>query len=224
MSRLYSDQLQSTGRRFYFALDGAPGIITPATASLSMLGQVPVAVEPSTVFRTPTPALLTLQGALLGASVVLTPTTGSLSTVGQIPSDVRSLTISPALPAPAETPPSPFSPTLITIWTTEPATGLITIQSLELNVTQGGNIGFVSPAQASVSLGTQPFTLLLGGVIGAGSISVVGLAPSLTHELTISPDVGALTIPEMLPTLALPFRWIDDDPAATSPWITDVAA
>jgi hypothetical protein len=225
MTRLYSNQLQSAGRRFYYALDSAPGIVTPGVATLAMVGQQPVAVEPNTVFRTPAPAVLTLAGLQLASPSELHPAQSALSVVGQIPTLVTSLTITPAVPAPdyADLPDNP--PTLITIMTVSPAPAALTLLTLEQNVTQGGNIGFVSPTTAQLSLGTLQYTLLLlAGGAGVGQLSVVGRAPTLLLELTIEPEVGQVTLSGNAPDMALPFRWVDDDPAPTSPWITDAAA
>jgi hypothetical protein len=224
MARLYGS-LISSGRRFYFGLDSVPSIVTPGVATLTLFGREPAAAQNLTVFRTPATAVLTLQGQSLASPTVLTPAPAALSTVGQIPGEVREITISPALPAPVYETPISYAPTLLTIWTTQPATALLTLQTLEQNVTQGGNIGFVSPGRATLTLGTQQFTLLLlAGEVGVGSLSVVGLAPTLTHELTIFPEVGVLTTSQIGPSLSRPFLWVDDDPAPPSTWITDAAA
>lgn len=225
MTRLYSDQLQASGRRFYFALDSAPGIVTPAPAVLTLVGREPIAVEQSTVFRTPTTAILTLSGLSLGSPGDIRPAQSALSIAGQIPTLVTSLTITPAVPAPVYTDPPDNPPTLITIMTVSPAPAALTLLTLEQNVTQGGNIGFVSPTPAALSLQTRQYTLLLlAGGAGVGQLSVIGHAPTLLHGLTIEPEVGQLTIGGHAPALALPFTWVDDDPAPTSPWITDAAA
>lgn len=223
-NRLYGDLLQSSGRRFYFALDGAPGIITPSPAVLSIQSLLLGAAQPTTVFRTPAPATLTFSALAPGAPVILAPATGSISTVGQSANQVRSLTITPAIPAPLENPPASFAPTIVYIQTKTPAPATLVLSPLPFNLTQGGNIGFVSPAAAQVSLGVLPYTLLLGGQIGLGSLLAQGLAPTLTYELTIHPEVGAVQLSQAAPNLALPFTWVDDDPAPTRTWITDAAA
>jgi hypothetical protein len=224
-NRLYGDLLRSSGRRYYFALDSTPGIVTPGVATLTLNGRQPVAVEQLTVFRTPATAVLTLQGQSLASPTVLTPAPAALSTVGQIPGEVTQLIISPALPAPVYETPASYAPTLLTIWTTQPGVASLTLQTLEQNVTQGGNIGFVSPGPAQISLGTLQYTLLLlAGQIGVGSLSMIGRAPTLQHELTINPGVGTLTTSQLSPEVSRPFTWVDDDPAPTSPWITDAAA
>lgn len=224
MARLYGSLL-SSGSRFYFGLDSIPSIVTPGVATLTLFGREPSAAQNLTVFRTPATAVLTLNGLSLASPTVLSPATAALATVGQIPGEARERTISPALPAPTYGTPPDNAPTLLTIWTTQPATALLTLQTLEQNVTQGGNIGFVSPGRATLTLGTQQFTLLLlSGGAGVGSLSVVGLAPTLTHELTIFPDVGVLTTSQIGPTLSRPFLWVDDDPVPPSTWITDAAA
>jgi hypothetical protein len=224
-NRLYGDQLQSSGRRFYFGLDSAPGIITPAPASLSLQGRVPAAAQPATVFRTPAPASLTLSGKAPGAPVVLSPGVASITALGLIASEVRSLTITPTLAPPLENPPPSFAPTIIFIQTKTPAPALLTLTTLEINVTQGGNIGFVSPAPAQLDFRTLPYSLLLlAGGVSPGLLAITGLAPNLRHELTIAPDVARLTTRELTPELSLPFRWVDDDPAPARMWITDAAA
>lgn len=96
-NRLYGGLLQSAGRRYYFALDSAPGIVTPGPAVLTLNGKVPVAVEPLTVFRTPAPATLTLNGLMPGAPIVLPPAPAALSTVGQVPARQLIRTITNAL-------------------------------------------------------------------------------------------------------------------------------
>jgi hypothetical protein len=223
MSRLFSSLQDGSGRRFFFALTDAPGYITPGVAQLVMQGRQPLAVEPQAVFRTPTPAMLTVQGLALGSNTFLSPATATLGASGQTPDEVRSLTITPSLAPPVESPPQPFVPTLVTIWTTQPDVGQITLTALPHNVTQGGNIGFVTPAPAALAVGSLAFTLLYGEA-GVGAVSIVGLAPTLERELTITPDVGQLVTSQLAPRLELPFIWIDDDPAPATSWITDAAA
>jgi hypothetical protein len=225
MSRLFGNLLHSSGKRYFFALDGVPGILAPGVGLVTLEGRQPIAVEPQTIFRTPATATLTLNGVAFAAPSTVIPATAALSSVGQIPAEVRELTIFPALPAPIQDPPQDFVPTLITIWTTSPSVGFVQLQTLEINVTQGGNIGFVSPGTAQVSLGTQQFTLLLlAGGAGVGELSLVGLQPTLTYELRVSPDIGQVMMTAQPPVLTLPFVWIDDDPVPPSTWITDRAA
>jgi hypothetical protein len=223
MNRLYSDQLQGSGRRYYFALDSAPGIVTPATAVLSMVGRIPAAAEPTTVFRSPDPAVLTLSGLQVRSPSLLSPATAALAYIGNVPVEVRSLTITPALPPPIENPPDAFVPTLITIWHAQPATAMLTLQALEQNVTEGGNIGFVSPAPAQLTLSTLEYTILFGEA-GAGTLTVVGLVPEILTEFTISPDPAMLAFGQLEPSIHIPFQWIDDAPAPAATWITDAAA
>ena len=223
MSRLYGDQLQASGKRYYFALDAAPGIITPSPATLTLFGRGPAAAQQVTVFRTPAPATLSLIGGALGAPVVLSPAPAALWLAGKQPGQVTSRTITPSLAPPVESPPVSFAPTLITIWTTQPGVAQVTLQTLEINVTQGGNIGFVSPAPAHLAMGALPFTLLYGEA-GVGLLNVVGLQPTLLRELVVSPDVGSVAFTLASPILSLPFRWVDDTPAPAVTWITDAAA
>jgi hypothetical protein len=225
MSRLYGDQLQSSGRRYYFALDSAPGIVTPAQAIITLEGRVPLAQQPNAVFRTPTPALLTIQGQSLASPTNLSPASATITTGGQIPALVRQLTITPATPAPDYSTPPSLTPALVTIWQTQPGVGSAQLQTLELNVTQGGNIGFVSPGAAQLSIVPQAITLLvLSGGVQPGLVTIVGLEPTLLHSLTITPDVGQVVAAGQAHLLSLPFIWIDDDPAPPSSWITDAAA
>lgn len=224
MTRLYGDQLQAAGRRYYFSLEGAPGVVTPAPAVLTLFGRAPSAAEPTTVFRTPATAVLTLSGLLPRSPSLLIPDTAALGYVGQIPVEVRSLTITPALAPPIEDPPDEFVPTLITIWTAQPAPAVITLQALEQNVTQGGNIGFVSPTAAQIVLSPPEFTLLFGSAAEVGLLTCVGLVPTIQTELTISPEPAMLTCGQLEPTIEIPFQWIDDPPAPPVTWITDAAA
>jgi hypothetical protein len=223
MSRLYGDQLQASGRRYYFSLEGAPGVITPAPAVLSFQGRIPTAVEPTTVFRTPATAVLSLAGLLVRSPSLLIPAPAALSAVGSVANQVTSRTITPALAPPIEDPPDPFVPTLITIWTTQPGVAVLTLQALEQNVTQGGNIGFLSPAPAVLTLSTQEYTLLFGEA-GVGLLTCIGLVPTIRTEVTISPEPAVLSCGEMEPAIHIPFQWIDDPPAPPAAWITDAAA
>jgi hypothetical protein len=225
MSRLFGNLLHSSGRRFFFALDSVPGILAPATAVVTINGRQPIAVEPTTVFRTPATAVVTIQGVAFFAPSTVIPAPAALAANLLAPGDVRSLTISPALGAPVQDPPQEIPPTLLTIWTTNPGVGFAQLQTLEINITQGGNIGFVSPAAAQLGLATQQFTLLLlAGGAGVGEAAIIGRAPTLLHQLVISPETGTITAVAQNPTLTLPFVWIDDDPVPPSTWITDRAA
>jgi hypothetical protein len=225
MSRLYGDLIQSSGKRFYFALDSAPGIISPGVSALVLNGKVPIAVEPLTVFRSPSPAALGIGGLTPGAPIVVSPSPAALGYVGQIPSRQLIRIITNALAAAIESPPTSYAPTLIPIWTTNPGVGQVRLQTLEINITEGGNIGFVSPAAAQLMLGTLPYTLLvLGAGAGLGQLQILGLAPSVTGATIVTPNLAQLLTLGNDPSLSLPFTWIDDDPALTRTWITDVAA
>jgi hypothetical protein len=71
----------------------------------------------------------------------------------------------------------------------------------------------------------NPFSLLLlAGGVQPGLLTVVGHAPTLAKELTITPDAGQVVMQGQEPRLTLPFIWVDDDPAPASTWITDRAA
>lgn len=224
-NQVWSDLLLGTGRQLWGDIDSAPGIITPAPAALTLFGRGPAAAQQIGVFRTPAPATLTLSGLSLAAPVVLTPAPAALAYVGQIPARQLIRTITPSLAAPIETPQVDPVPTLITIWTTQPGVGQVVLRALELNITQGGNIGFVSPAPAQLGLLTQQYSLLLlSGGAGLGAIQLIGLAPTLQYELTITPNVGQVTCGGLLPELGHPFIWVDDTPAPTVSWITDAAA
>lgn len=222
-NRLWSDISPSSGRRFWSGLTSVPGVVSPAPALVTIQGRAPIANQPTSVFRTPAPALITIQGRAPSAPVVLTPATATITAAGQIPSELRSLTITPAVPAPDYSTPQETVPTLITIMTVIPATAVITVSTLPFNLTQGGNIGFVSPAPAQVTLqGFQP--ILISAFIGVGQINVIGHAPTLQLELTITPDVGQAFVGGLAPALTLPFRWVDDSPSPPATWIRDAAA
>ena len=224
-NRLYGNQLQAAGRRFYFALDSAPGIITPAPALLTLQSLSLGAAQPTTVFRTPAPAALTLIGLSAAAPILVTPGVGALSTVGQIPAEQRIRIISPALPAPLENPPASFAPTILFVQTVTPAPAALTLSVLTFNLTQGGNIGFVSPGVAQVALGTLGYTLIFGSEIGVATLSINGLAPTIEATTgLVSPEIGTVTLNGADVTLSLPFRWVDDSPAHTVSWIADAAA
>jgi len=223
-NQLWSDLLIGSGQ-LWSDQDSAPGIISPTTGVVTLFGRDPIAAQNIQVFRTPATALLTLNGLSLNAPITLTPATAALAYGGQIPARELIRTISPALPAAVQNPPAAFVPTIITVWTTQPGVGSVVLQTLEINVTQGGNIGFVSPTTALVTLQTRQYSLLLlAGGAGVGALQINGLAPTIRRELTISPSSGALSMSLLAPDLSRPFTWVDDNPAPALSWITDAAA
>lgn len=184
---------------------------------MSFSGQVPIAVEPSSVFRTPATATLTLSLLAPASDTILSPNKATLSTVGQIASELRQIVLTPtSFPDYTDAPETP--PTILYINTITPTTGAVRISNLTLNVTQGGNILTVSPGVSSLSLLTGVPTLIFS-VIGVGSASVNGLVPSLQTTLAIDiDDVGLLTVEGFAPTVDVGFVWRDVEAPPALTW------
>lgn len=225
MARLYFDQLQSSGTRYYFALDSSPGIIVPGVATLTLNGLSVSINDQAEAFRTPATASLTLSGLALQSPGFITPAQAALGYEGRIAGLVTGLTISPALPTPDYSTPPDNPPTVLTIMTVSPAQAALGFATLEQNVTQGGNIGFVSPASGTITLaGLQPlFTFYVGD---PAALSLVGLSPTIVSTMleTITPEVGAVTLYGYEVVLDLPFTWIDEDPVSGTVWIDEPPA
>ena len=215
MARLFSD-LYGVGR-YYYDLDSAPGVVSPGVGSVLFSGQVPIAVEPSSVFRTPATATLTLSLLAPASDTILSPATAALSSVGQIASELLQITVTPSS-APDYTDAPETPPTIVYINTITPTTGAVRISNLTLNVTQGGNILTVSPGVSSLSMLTGTPTLIFS-VIGVGSASVNGLVPDLQTTLAIDLEEGAaLTVEGFAPTVEVGFVWRDVDAPPALTW------
>lgn len=229
MSDLFDDLQDGSSRDYFFGLDSAPGGISPNSLTLTISGLAPTIFEQTSVFRTPNPAVLTINALPFTPDFILRPAAAALSLAGQAPDEFRSLIISPALPDLDYSEPVSNAPTILFINTITPTTGQVTLGSLELNVTPGGNIAFVEPAAGSVRMTALTPTLIFHPV-EIGLLSVGGHAPTLQTELILgAPDneseeagipTGALSIVGLAPTLERPFGWIDVDPPPATIWTT----
>jgi hypothetical protein len=218
--RLYSD-LQQSGRRLYFALDSAPSVVSPGVATLTINGRIAAISDQSVAFRTPATAALTLTGLSLSSPSLLSPATAGLALAGRQASLLTSITIYVSAPTPVEAAEPSYAPTLITEMLVSPGKATLTIQALELNVSQGGNIGFLSPGRALLTLNGLAANFLF--TPDQAALQIIGYAPTLTlnSNLEITPDPAVLTMAGAAPVLGIPFVWIDDDPVTPSTWIDD---
>lgn len=219
MARLYSDLLDGTGRRYYFGLNSAPGGITnSAPALLTISGGLATIQEQSTAFRNPATASLTLFGRSPSAEPHLIPDTAALSYQGRIAGLLTLQVITNALPpdytALPENPPS-----ILFIQTITPAPAALQVQSLEHNITQGGNIGFISVGVATLTVGG--FGPNFPRLADVGTLTVNGRLATIATTLAIAPGRAELACVGREPRLSLPFRWIDDDPVSAPTWIDD---
>lgn len=224
MARLYSNLLKTAGQRYYFALDSVPGIVNPGVATLTLDGRSVAISDQSIAFRTPATAALTLAGLSLSSPSLLSPATAALAAQGRIAALSTELTIQVPAPRPIETAEPTYEPTLLTQMVVSPNKATLTIQALELNVSQGGNIGFVSPAIATLTL--NGLELNLGFLPDQGTLTIIGYAPTLNLNTLgeITPDPAVLTMAGSEPTIDIPFVWVDDDPQPASTWIDDPRA
>lgn len=219
MARLFSDLLSSGSARYYFNLESAPGGVNPGVGGLTVVGLTPTIFQQGEVFRTPATAVLTLTGQQPVTIPRLSPGVGTISLGALVPGLEKHAVITNALPPDyTDLPDNP--PTVLTQMALTPTTGSLVLQVLAFNLTQGGNIGFVSPTTATLSLLT--YSVALPQIVGdPGSLTVVGLTPTLATTLLVEPETAALVLAGNDVTLTLPFRWIDDEPATTPLWIDD---
>lgn len=218
MAKLFDNLLDGSGRRYFSALESAPGSISPATAIITLGGQSPIAVQHLTVFRNPATLTLNLVGLSLAPQPVLIPAPAALAYGGlAVSTTIRSLTISPSLPQ-IEAPEADFTPSLLTQMTASPAPAGIVLEVRQHAVNQGGNIGFVFPGVAAITLNGLAANFVFD-VIGQSVIEIVGHAPQLTSELILYPDVGMVSLIDTPPNVALPFGWVDADPAPPVVWV-----
>lgn len=225
MARLYSDLADGSGRRYYFSLASAPGGLQVGKATLTIGGFAPTIFEQVSVVRAPAPALLLIQGRTIQSDVLLSPAPAALSLVGQVAGEYRSLVVTnSADPVYTDLPEAP--PSVLFINTVTPAQAVLTFNGPPINVTQGGNIGFVSVGVGLLSIqGNTPTLIFLEA--GVGALSIQGLAPTLQLQLVIraEDDSTALRmIPlranGLAPTISRPFQWIDADPPPATSWTT----
>ena len=219
MARLYSDLIDGSGRRYYFGLNSAAGGITNANpASLTLFGYLPVFQERSEIFRNPATAMLTLNGQLASAEPHLQPATAGLAYQGKIAGLMTLRVITNAMP-PDYTALPDNAPTIIYIATVTPAPAALTMLSLEHNITQGGNIGFLSPGKATLTMGG--FDAQFPRFADVGTLTINGLAATLLTELSITPDAGYLSVGGFPASLSTPFLWVDDDRPTPPTWLDD---
>lgn len=235
MARVYSDLRDGSGRRYYYSLATAPGGLQSGVGAVTISGLQPTIFQQISVFRNPAPATITLNGLTVPSVTSVSPLTATLAYVGQIPVEQKIRIISPALPLPDYNVPNSLAPTILFVQSVAPGVGSVQLQVLNLNVTQGGNIGFLNPGVGTVSFGALTPTLIFLEA-GVSSLAITGQAPTLSLERRIgdvSPDPDApiafityLTITGLAPSLNAPFQWIDADPPPSTTWTTstDVAA
>lgn len=218
MARVFSDLRNGSGQRYFYSLATAPGGTNAGAGTLTISGLAPTVFQQVEVFRNPGVATLTINGRSLISDVIIAPTTAVLSLVGQIPGEYRSLVVTNDMPLDYTDLPS-IPPTVLFIDSKTPAPALLTLESRAVNVTQGGDIAFISPGVGSLAIqGQAPVVIFLEA--GVGLLSIQGLIPTIYSELTVEIEVGSLAINGQLVTKEQPFQWIDVDPPPTVSWTT----
>lgn len=224
MSRLYSNLKSAGGARFYFALDSSPGIISPGVATLTLFGRQLTVTEPASTVREPATAFLTLSGLSLSSPSLLTPAPVVLSLLGRQPTFETILVLQVPAPAPVEAAEQSYAPTLITQMTVTPDAAQILLIGRDLNASEGGNIGFVSPARALLSL--EQLAPMLGIQVEVATLTIIGYAPTLDLNAVglVEPETALLSINSLNHDLSVPFAWIDDDSVEEPVWLDDPRA
>lgn len=218
MARVFSDLRGGSGR-YYYALTSAPGGVQPAAASIQFVGLAPTVFEQTTVFRTPAPAVVTFAGPSTISEFNIAVGVGALTIAGQVPDVPRSTTITNSMPLDYTDLPE-IVPTVLFVNTLVPTAGVFSFTAPQVNVTQGGNIGFISPSVGSFTLvGRAPTVLFID--ISLGGFAFQGQAPTIQSTLVIDVETaGAFSIDGLTPTLDRPFQWIDADPPPSVTWTT----
>lgn len=218
MARLYSNLIDGSSRRYFFGLDSAPGGISPVTAELRVTGLAPNVFTQVTVFRTPAPAVITINGLAIRNDYLPTPAPAAIEAQGRAPTLVTQLIVTNSLP-PDYSDLVPITPTILFINTVTPAPAVITLGGLLPNASPGGDIGFVSPGVGVVTIqGRTPTLIFLEAE--PGLINVIGLQPTVVSSLAVTPEVGLITINGQEVTLQKPFQWIDVDAPPPMIWST----
>lgn len=216
-TRLFSDLLSGSNRRYYFDLDSTPGIVAPGVGALTLSGLDPQ--YPGVAFRTPTQATLTLNGGAVNQGHPLSPAQAALAFSNSAVGLQTVRLIVPTLASPVENPDNDFVPTLIQIFHREPITAVITLQGNAHSLTEGGDIGFRTPGVAALSLLGYQYLRNIPPVDGQAQAMILeGLQPALTTELLLEPGVASLSFTPPSPGVEKGFLWIDDDPSPPLTW------
>jgi hypothetical protein len=218
MARLYSNLIDGSNRRYFFALDSASGGLSPQTVQLQVTGLAPTIFTQVQVFRTPATAVITLNGMAIRNDYLPSPTPLAIAAQGRVPTLVTQLIVTNDMSPDYSDLPT-ITPTILFINTVTPAPAQIQIQSLALNLTEGGDIGFVTPGVGLVEVQSRA-PLLIFLEAGAGEVMVQGLQPSIVTTLDVYPEVGQITVDGQLVTLPRGFEWIDVDRPPPLIWTT----
>lgn len=218
MARLYSDLVDGSGRRYFFSLASAPGGVQPATATVRFNGLAPTIFEQVTVFRNPATGTFTFNGRAVSSDVNISPATATITFAGLIAGEQRILTVTNSLP-PDYTTPASFPPTVLFINTLSIGRGQISFNYPTINVTQGGNIGFINPSVGQFSFqGLTPTVIFLE--VSTGLITFQGLGPSIQTTLIVEPELGSFSFNGNEVGTQRPFQWIDVDQPPVTTWTT----
>jgi hypothetical protein len=218
MARLYSNLIDGSSRRYFFGLDSAPGGILPQTLQLRVTGLTPTVFTQVQVFRTPAPAVITLNGLAIRSDYLPSPVPAAISALGRAPTLVTQLIVTNDM-SPDYSEPASFPPTILFINTVTPAPAMITLGGLQPNASPGGDIGYVSPGVGLVTIGGLTANLIFTEA-DIGRIDVIGLQPTIATLLEVSPEVGQITINGQQVELQKPFQWIDVDAPPPLIWST----
>ena len=216
-TRLFSDLLSGSGRRYYFDLDSSPGVLTPGPATLTFNGYDPQ--YPGIAFRTPATLVMTLNGLSIAPEVRLTPAPAALSFANSAVTIRLERTITPSLAPPIENPPAPFAPTIIYVNTITPAPAALRLNGFNHSLSEGGNIGFRSPPTAALSLIGYQYLRSIPPVDGqAAPMTLEGLQPTLVATLVLEPVTATIPMEARTPVADKGFIWIDDSPSPPLTW------
>jgi hypothetical protein len=220
MTQLYSDLVDGSGRRYYFSLSRATGGLAPAApAAVTVMGLQPTVSQIVIAFRTPTQATVTIAGYQPPSLTPVQPGVASISFLGLIPTEQKIRIVTPAMPAPDYSTPNELIPTIAFIQTVSPATAAISIQSLALNAFPGGDIVYITPGVAALTL-TGLQAAVVNNQPNVASISISGLIPGLKTETVVQPDVASITIDGLALSADRGFVWTTVVTPAPIIWTT----
>ncbi len=219
MAQLFSDLVDSQGRRYFFDLKSAPGGIAPSTGQLVITGYAPSIQPLVQAFRTPAPAVLNVVGHTIVSPARVTPGVGALTITATPPNVLLQIVVTNALPDLDYDPPNALAPTVVFITTVTPDPAMLTLTAPPLNASPGGDIGYVSPSPGLISLVPRSHGLIFLEA-GSGLLNVQGQIPTVIGAIVVEPQLGALALNPLDVTIQRPFEWIDVDAPPPLVWTT----
>ncbi len=197
-------------------------IVSPGVGAVTAPGNAPgISGTPS--LPQPGVGLILVAGLTptvnIGAGPTAVPDPGAIIAQGLAPTLWTSRTVVPDINT-SEADEVGLAPTVIQGWLVQPGVGAIIIAGLGPLVIAAGSLT-VNPGAGAISVaGLGPTLSVPAGQEGLalpflGQAEALGLAPDLEKILTVTPDVGLISMDALLASVNTDFNW-HDAPAATA--------